>query len=198
MSGVQVFRVIDCATGEEASLREIEEALTGSGSRDHWAHGLIYCDLDCWVLDPDGGIALCDDTGAMRYPEAGMYSVEFPALAAKDAEIERMQEEVRLLRGAMRADDERLRAAELRANGDPTLTMGCDALDWFADKILGQRAEIERLGGVLKRIAKDGCGCYGSQSGETCRSEHPGNESEWCWCCVAAEAIAPRADGGEG
>ncbi len=58
-----------------------------------------------------------------------------------EAEIERLNAELKLVRGAMIADDERLhKAAEQVGN-----VAVCDNPEWFADEILGLRARVAEL-----------------------------------------------------
>jgi hypothetical protein len=57
---------------------------------------------------------------------------------------ESLEEEIRLLRGAMKADDDRLRAAEIRAFGRDIVN-GCDAAGFMADEIIALREELRSL-----------------------------------------------------
>jgi hypothetical protein len=60
------------------------------------------------------------------------------------------------------------------------------------DRIEKLEAENERLcklAETLREIANDGCGHFSWLSGGTCRDKHPTDPSEWCWCCIAQEAI---------
>jgi hypothetical protein len=60
-------------------------------------------------------------------------------------EIKRLRAENETLRGAMAADDERLKAAAERVWGDHI--WGCDTPEKLADLVLHLRAEIEALRG---------------------------------------------------
>ncbi len=55
------------------------------------------------------------------------------------------------------------------------------------------KERVKVLEQALSTIADHGCGLGKSdpQSGEweTCRDQCPGTESEWCWACIAAEAL---------
>jgi len=51
------------------------------------------------------------------------------------------EREVRDLRGAMNADDERLRAASERVFGD--FAFGCDTAMWLADEVMGLRQKLD-------------------------------------------------------
>jgi len=63
-------------------------------------------------------------------------------MEADDAEeIKRLTAENEMLKGAMNADDERLRKAGERVG----VIAGCDNPDWMADKILSLRAWIAKL-----------------------------------------------------
>lgn len=55
-------------------------------------------------------------------------------------ELDRVERDLALVRGAMNADDERLRHAEARVWPDGR-TYGCDAPQWLADAVLSLRAE---------------------------------------------------------
>lgn len=57
------------------------------------------------------------------------------------AEIKRLREDNEQLRGAMKADDERLRVHGERVG----LFMDCDTAEHMADEIVALRAEVERL-----------------------------------------------------
>ena len=74
----------------------------------------------------------------VRYPDHAA------ALQSKDAEIERLKEDLTLTRGAMDAQDQREREAGERC-GVSWLEVGCDWPDWVADEVLSLRAKIERL-----------------------------------------------------
>ena len=62
------------------------------------------------------------------------------------------QDELDLVRGAMRADDERLATAAGRVG----IPMSCDAADEMADKLLWVRAQLARLRAIVGRLEDDG------------------------------------------
>ena len=64
-----------------------------------------------------------------------------------------LRAELDLVRGAIRADDERLYAAWVRIHGAPDdcANIGCDALEWMTDEILRLRAELDRTKGELAK-----------------------------------------------
>lgn len=45
--------------------------------------------------------------------------------------------------------------------------------------------------GALAEIANDGCGLM-DDKGNTCIDSYPSDRSEWCWCCIAREALARK------
>jgi hypothetical protein len=47
-------------------------------------------------------------------------------------------------------------------------------------------SRLEKVEQVLLEIANDGCGM---SAGKTCRQQHPDDRSDWCWCCMAREAL---------
>lgn len=49
-------------------------------------------------------------------------------------------------------------------------------------------AERDRYRDVLERIANDGCGLHDYDAGRSCRDRWQ-NRDEWCWCCIAREAL---------
>jgi hypothetical protein len=67
-------------------------------------------------------------------------------------EIQRLQAELELIRGAMAADDERLRAAAARAS---VTDFGCDTADHLADRILEQQAVVDAARLYIKRQGDD-------------------------------------------
>lgn len=58
------------------------------------------------------------------------------------ATVERLEGENKTVRGAMRADEERLQRAATAVGAE---IHGCDAPEWMADEILALRAEVARL-----------------------------------------------------
>ena len=66
------------------------------------------------------------------------------AVREAEAKLAAAEAEVRDLRGAMDADDERLRAASERVFGD--FAFGCDTAMWLADEVMGlrQMLDVER------------------------------------------------------
>jgi len=75
------------------------------------------------------------------YPYSGYDDAQW-----EEDEIKLLKEENKLLKGAMNADDERLRKAGERVG----IIAGCDNPDSFADKILGLRAKVAELEAKLK------------------------------------------------
>ena len=82
--------------------------------------------------------------------------------AAKDAQswayqLQECRAELDLVRGAIRADDERLYAAWVRIHGAPDdcANIGCDAPEWMADEILRLRAELDRTKGEMERVRRN-------------------------------------------
>ena len=72
-----LFRVIDTTTGREPDLRKI--ALT-----EKWAEGLIYCDMEGFLMDDDGNLALADECGSYVWvQDSTRFQVEW--LEANDA-----------------------------------------------------------------------------------------------------------------
>jgi hypothetical protein len=51
-----------------------------------------------------------------------------------------------------------------------------------------ENRRLRKLAETLREIANDGCG-WAIERGEACRDKHPDNPDEWCWCCIAQEAI---------
>ena len=75
----------------------------------------------------------------------------------------------------------------------------------FEQTIDALRADLEtvkRERGVyeatLKSIAHDGCGCSVRENDlvNTCR-DRTDDHSEWCWCCIAAEALGLDTEGAD-
>jgi hypothetical protein len=73
-----------------------------------------------------------------------------PADKARGEEIDRLRAELELVRGAMRADDERLRAASVRVWGEHR--WGCDAPEQMANLIEHLRAELRE---ARPRVGRD-------------------------------------------
>lgn len=65
------FRIIDLETGEEADPQKIVIA------DEPWVNGLLYCDIDGWVIDEFGGLGLTDDCGNVRWAPLGRFRIEF-------------------------------------------------------------------------------------------------------------------------
>jgi len=65
------------------------------------------------------------------------------------ATLARLRSQVEALRGAMNADDRRLREAAARVGKDHH---GCDSADWMADLILFLRAKVARLEAIVDRL----------------------------------------------
>ena len=72
------------------------------------------------------------------------------------ADRDALRAELDLVRGAIRADDERLYAAWVRIHGAPDdcANIGCDAPEWMADEILRLRAELERTKVAMERVRR--------------------------------------------
>ena len=81
-------------------------------------------------------------------------------------QYEKVVAEMQLCKGAMKADDERLRNAEHRVFGE--VTFGCDAAERMAD-------EIEELRYELKRVTCKLCG----GTGKKVVGEHETLTNEW-------------------
>lgn len=62
------FHVIDMLTGKPPDLTQI--ALT-----EEWAKGLIYCDMEGFAIEEDGGLILTDECGNLRYCPEGRFRV---------------------------------------------------------------------------------------------------------------------------
>ena len=77
---MSLFKVLN-PNGSEPDLQQI--AVT-----EEWAKGLIYCDMEGFVIDPDGCIALTDECGGVRYPPVDRFRVTFPD---RDAEIAKLR-----------------------------------------------------------------------------------------------------------
>ncbi len=63
------FRVIDTLTGKPPDLKHI--ALT-----EAWAYGLIYCDMEGFVIEEDGGLILTDECGNLAYCPEGRFRIK--------------------------------------------------------------------------------------------------------------------------
>lgn len=55
------FDVFDTLTGQQADIQTI-------ALEEEWAAGLIYCDMEGWMLDQDGNLSLHDECGGIAYP----------------------------------------------------------------------------------------------------------------------------------
>jgi len=64
------FRVIDMKTGKPADMRQI-------AVREKWAHDLIYCDMQDFMLGPDGSLYLGDECGNFVECPPDLFTVEF-------------------------------------------------------------------------------------------------------------------------
>ena len=72
------------------------------------------------------------------------------AKANQAGELDRLRADLELVRGAMKADDERLRIAGERVG----IVAGCDTAEWMADEIDRLRAENQALRAGLERLAR--------------------------------------------
>lgn len=63
------FRVIDNATGEEADPGSI-------ALNEHWAKGLMYCDMEGFAVLYDGTLMLADECGQFRFCPIERFRVE--------------------------------------------------------------------------------------------------------------------------
>jgi hypothetical protein len=48
-------------------------------------------------------------------------------------------------------------------------------------------ARLKKTEAVLREIANDGCGMS-----VACREQHPDDRSDWCWCCMAKDALEDK------
>lgn len=67
------FRVIDNTTGQEPDTEKI--ALT-----EHWAKGLVYCDMEGFLLNEDGDLLLGDECGNFRFCPPDRFTVVLESL----------------------------------------------------------------------------------------------------------------------
>lgn len=64
------FTVIDTKTGEYPDVDSI-------ALNEDWAKGLIYCDIDGFVLTEDGNLLLMDDCGNVAYCPPDRFEVVY-------------------------------------------------------------------------------------------------------------------------
>jgi len=62
------FTVIDKATGQPPDMEAI-------ALQEQWAYGLVYCDMDCFAVCPDGSLILLDECGSYRCCPEGRFEV---------------------------------------------------------------------------------------------------------------------------
>jgi len=63
-------------------------------------------------------------------------------------------------------------------------------------RVWSEIANLFRLKEALEEIARDGCGCSTRDkrgSVKTCRQLYKGDRGEWCWSCIAQEALEKYA-----
>ena len=64
------FTVIDKKTGEYPDTRKI-------ASREKWAKGLVYCDIEGFALQEDGTLILLDECGNYAYCPPDRFDIVF-------------------------------------------------------------------------------------------------------------------------
>lgn len=64
------FRVIDNKTGKEADAYEI-------ALHEEWAQGLVYCDMEGFMLTENGDLMLADECGTYVYCDPERFKVVF-------------------------------------------------------------------------------------------------------------------------
>lgn len=64
----RAFRVVDPATGEAPDLRRVAR-------EEDWAHNLVWCDIDGFVLDEDGCLILLDSCGHYAYAPSARFNI---------------------------------------------------------------------------------------------------------------------------
>lgn len=64
------FRVIDNKTGKEADPYEI-------ALHEEWAQGLVYCDMEGFMLTENGDLMLADECGTCVYCDPERFKVVF-------------------------------------------------------------------------------------------------------------------------
>lgn len=64
------FRVIDNKTGKEADAYEI-------ALHEEWAQGLVYCDMEGFMLTENGDLMLADECGTYIYCDPERFKVVF-------------------------------------------------------------------------------------------------------------------------
>lgn len=62
------FEIVDITTGEYPNLREI-------ALHEPWASGLLYCDMDGFLLYEDGSLAITDDCDRLAFCPHGRFEV---------------------------------------------------------------------------------------------------------------------------
>lgn len=78
MGSLAAFDVIDKTTGQKPDLRKM-------ALEEDWVKnaGLIYCDMDGFMLDQDGNLYLIDDCNTMVPCPAGRFEVKWRNLAKR-------------------------------------------------------------------------------------------------------------------
>ena len=72
----KLFKVIDRKTGKEANPYHI--ALNPHHCKRHeWASGLVYCDLEGWLINDIGELYLADECGNFEFAPIEQYEVVF-------------------------------------------------------------------------------------------------------------------------
>ena len=76
----RIYTVIDKQTGKEPDLSEITLS-------EKWAQGLVYCDMEGFLLDEYGDLSLCDECGSFAYCPPDRFEVRFvlPSVARDEA-----------------------------------------------------------------------------------------------------------------
>lgn len=64
------FKVTDTKTGEYPDVENI-------ALNENWAKGLIYCDIDGFLLTEDGNLLLMDDCGNVAYCPSDRFKVMY-------------------------------------------------------------------------------------------------------------------------
>ncbi len=68
-----LFRVVWTSTGEQLTYKDLEEIAL----KEHWAKGLVYCDIEGFYIGEDGTLILADECGNFRYPPEDLFRVEW-------------------------------------------------------------------------------------------------------------------------
>ena len=66
----KTFTVIDTKTGKEADTYKI-------ASKEEWAKGLCYCDMEGFAIEEDGTLILLDECGRYAYCPKERFEVEW-------------------------------------------------------------------------------------------------------------------------